>query len=313
MNNFEIFVDSAANIPDELIEKNNINVISFTITIDGADVKCYEKGVSFSETAKKFYEGVAAGANTKTSLINSASICDAVTPCLESGKDVIIITLTSSLSGTYAQAKTAAEELKKKFADRKIYAIDSANASMGEGLLALNIAKLRDMGQEIDAAVSWIEENKYKINSYVAVEDLKYLRRGGRVSALASIAGTLLNIKPILYADGNASARLSVFEKVRGRKKALACLLENFKKNVISPEQQTVAITHCNCEEDAKWLADEIRKLGATDIIIEFYDLCTGAHVGPGTVALFFTGIDRRGNAEPEKAKLFRKKAVQNN
>lgn len=295
-NTFDIFVDSAANLTDDMVRDTGIQVIPFTCTIDGAQTLCYEKGVPFAKTAKAFYEKLASGADIKTSLVCEADVIDAVTPSLEQGRDVIIITITQSLSGTHAQALNAKKTLETKFPERAIYVLDSANASLGEGLLAVTCAKMRDNGESVETCAKWVEDNAYKMNSYVTVDELKYLRKSGRVSAVAAIAGAILNIKPMLKADGNNPAKLTVYSKERGRRKSLVAILKGFTDNVIEPENQTVAITHCNCEEDALKLAEMVKANGARDVVIEYYDLCTGAHVGPGTVALFFMGKDRRKN-----------------
>ena len=234
-----------------------------------------------------------------------------MTPTLEKGKDAMIFTISSGVSGTYNQACYAKEELEAKFKGCNVFVIDSANASMGSGLQALKAADLRDMGESAEACVAAIKENIYKLNSYFTVADLKYLRKGGRISATLAIAGTLLNIKPIIKADGGTPAKLTFTGRERGRKRALEALLKAFDENVLNPENQTVAIAHCNCEEDALKLAEAVKERGATDVIIEYYDLCTGAHVGPGTIALFFTGKDRRSAAAVADAKKRGKTAAQ--
>jgi DegV family protein with EDD domain len=300
MNKFEIFVDSSANLTEEMIEKHNIGVVSYTCSIDGREMECYQKGVSYKETAKKFYDAMRAGSETKTTLVNSQKIIDAVTPALQSGKDVIFITISSNLSGTYNQAVLAAEEIKTLFPERKFIPCDSFNAGMGEGIAALNVARLRDMGQSIETCAKWVERNKLNINSVFTVSDLKYLRKGGRISATLAIAGTLLNIKPILKADGNG--KISSAGKERGRKKALAQVAQMFADTVIGAENQTICIAHADCEEDALALAELIKAHGAKHIEINMYDVCTGSHVGPGTVALFYMGKERGKISEVKEA-----------
>jgi DegV family protein with EDD domain len=263
-------------------------------------MECYQKGVSYKETAKKFYDAMRAGSETKTTLVNSQKIIDAVTPALQSGKDVIFITISSNLSGTYNQAVLAAEEIKTLFPERKFIPCDSFNAGMGEGIAALNVARLRDMGQSIETCAKWVERNKLNINSVFTVSDLKYLRKGGRISATLAIAGTLLNIKPILKADGNG--KISSAGKERGRKKALAQVAQMFADTVIGAENQTICIAHADCEEDALALAELIKAHGAKHIEINMYDVCTGSHVGPGTVALFYMGKERGKISEVKEA-----------
>jgi DegV family protein with EDD domain len=300
MKNFDIFVDSSANLTDEMIEKNNIGVIPYTCTIDGKEMECYEKGKSYAEIAKKVYDAMREGAETKTTLLNSQKIIDAVTPSFEAGKDVLLVMISSQISGTYNQAKLAAEELKVKYPERKLVVCDSLNAGMGEGLSAMKAIQLRDLGESIDTCANWIENNRMNINSVFTVSDLKYLRRGGRISATLAIAGTILNIKPIL--KGDAVGKISFAGKERGRKKALLALADSFKENVINPENQTVCIAHADCEEDALALKDLIVERGAKDVVVNMYDVCTGTHVGPGTVALFFYGKDRRKSADEKQS-----------
>lgn len=295
MNTFEIFADSSANVPDKYVEKYAIKIIPYTCTVDGVERLCYVEGTNFSVTAKKFYEEMRRGADTKTSLVDEQRFIAAVTPCLEAGKDAVIVTIAAGISGTNHQANVAKAELEKKFPERKVYVLDSANASLGQGLQVLKIAEMREQGASAAECAKWQEENVYKLNSFVTVNDLKYLRKGGRVSTAAAIAGTILNIKPILWANGTSPAKLTVCGKERGRKKSFAAIVEAFKERVINPENQTIAIAHADCEDEALALAEMIKPLGAKNIIFEYYDLCTGSHAGPGTVALFFWGKDRRG------------------
>lgn len=299
MNRFEIFVDSAANLTDEMIETNNIGVISYTCRIDGKEMECYEKGTPYEEIAKKFYDAMRAGSETRTSLINAQKIIDAVSPVMQAGKDVLLVTISSQISGTYAQALEASSELKKLYPARKLVVADSFNASLGEGLFAVQAAKLRDMGESIESCAQWISSHKLNMNSVFTVADLKYLRRGGRISATLAIAGTLLNIKPILKADENG--KISSYCKERGRKKALLRIADTFAETVVHPDQQTVAICHADSEEDALALAEMLKERGATDVVVNWYDICTGSHVGPGTVALFYLGKER-GKAPKERA-----------
>ena len=294
MHTFEIITDSAVNLPDPCRAERRIHVIPFHYIADGKEYSCLEEGVPFRESAKKFYELLSSGADIKTSLISESRFFERAEPFVAAGKDVLFLTIASGISGTYRQAMAAAEALSRKYPNQTIVAIDSANASMGQGLLALKAADLRDMGESCSSVAEWLRGNAYKLNSYLTVDNLKYLKKSGRISALAAIAGTLLSIKPVIRADGGEVPKLAVCGKEHGRKKSISALLKAFKENVISPETQTVAITHASCEDEAKALAEEVKKLGVKDVIIEYYDICTGAHVGPGTIALFFMGRDRR-------------------
>lgn len=300
MNYFDIYVDSGANVPEQLAKQYNLKVISYTCTVNGEERKCYEEGVDFSKTAKKFYDDMRSGADVKTSLVARETFIEALTPSLEAGRDVILTTISSGISGSYNQAREAKTELEKNFPANKVYVIDSANASMGEGLLAIKAADLRALGESALTCAKWLEENRYKMNSYLTVGDLKYLKRTGRISATVALAGTLLNIKPILRADGGLNAKITFCAKERGRKKALAALAKVFAERVENPENQKIAVMHGDSEEDALALCDMLKAYGAKDIVVGYYDLATGSHVGPGTVALFFMGKERRASSATE-------------
>ncbi len=306
MENFEIFVESSANIPQHLVKERNIRVLPYYFTIGGEEKACYREGFPFEEIAKEFYNAMRAGLEAKTSLMNEARFVEELTPVLEDGKDVVLLTIASGISGTYQQALCAKKTLEAAFPERKVYVCDSANASLGQGLLALRAADLRDLGESAEACADWLKRNAFRMNSYATVEDLKYLRRTGRISMAAAVAGSILGIKPLICADGSITApKMAVYGKARGRKKALSALVEAFDKHADRPESQTIAIAHADCEEEANALAETLREHGANDIIVEYYDLCTGSHIGPGTVALFFFGDDRRSEAdrrEQEKA-----------
>ena len=291
---FDIFADSAANLTDEMVAETGIKIIPFHYIINGEERPCYEAGTPFQKIAKEFYTELAKGTDIKTSLVCEQEFVDALTPSLEAGRDVILVTITEGLSGTFTQAMKAAETLKQTFPKRKIHVVDSVNASLGEGYLAYLAAKMRDDGASVDECAKWLEDNKYLLNSYVTVNDLKYLKKSGRVSTIAAVAGAILNIKPMLKADGGSPATLKVYSKERGRKKSVDALLKGFAENAAENFADTVCITHGDCEDEAKALAEEFKKRGATKIFIEYYDLCTGSHVGPGTLAVFFFGKDRR-------------------
>lgn len=307
---FDIFTDSAANLNEEMLARTGIKVISYHCLINGEDTVCFDEGVPFAQTAESFYGKMSAGAEVSTSLVCEARILEAVLPSVRAGRDVLFITISSGISGTHSQALAAQESINQSYPDVKFIVADSAIASLGEGLLAMGAARLRDMGESIEACAKWIEDNKYKMNAYLTVNDLKYLRKGGRISATLAIAGTLLNIKPVIKADGGSQAKLTFAGKERGRRRALDALLRAFDENVISPENQTVAVAHCNCVQDALYLAEAVKQRGVRDVIVEYYDVCTGAHVGPGTVALFFTGKDRRAQAAAAEAQKRGKTAV---
>lgn len=301
MTYFEVFADSSANLPDKIRAERNIHIISYYFHVDGEEKLCYNGNGNFSADAKKFYAEMRGGLEAKTSLIVEQRFVEAIAPTLAAGKDAVLITIASGISGTYAQALLAKATLEKEYPGRKVYVADSANASLGEGLLVLKAADLRDMGESAESAAAWLKDNTYRLNSYLTVDDLRYLRRGGRISTVLAFAGTLLNIKPLITADGGTNAKLTVYGKAHGRKKALSALMEAFDAHVLHPEEQTVAVAHADCEEEANEMAALLKAHGARDVIVEYYDLCSGSHAGPGTLAIFFLGTDRRA-AEKVKA-----------
>ena len=304
MYSFDIFADSAANLPDDIVEQYAIGIIPYTLIINGEERPALEQGKPYRESAKEFYALMRSGADMKTSLIPTEAFKSALAPTLEAGRDALLITITAGLSGTNAQALAAKQELEATYPDRKVFVVDSANASLGQGLLVLGAARLRDEGKSAEECANWVEENRYSINSQVTVAELKYLHRSGRVSGVLAFAGTLLNIKPMLRADGNSPAQLVVYGKEKGRKKSLAEIRRAFEENVVNPEGQTMAIAHADCEEEAQELKEYILSRGAKEVVMEYYDLCTGTHVGPGTLALFFFGKDRREGEAPAKKRF---------
>lgn len=299
--NFDIFVDSSANLTEKMIEECGIKVISYVCTCNGREVICYKDGATFAQSAKQFYSEMSRGADVSTSLISQERFEAEWENSLKAGRDVLMFTISSQVSGTNHQANLASEAMMKRYPGRSIYVADSVNSSLGEGLLAVKAANLRDMGETLDTCVKWIESNKWKMNSYFTVSDLKYLRKGGRISGVTALAGTLLNIKPILKADGNG--RIVMCGRVKGRRKSVAELAEYYKNYAVFPEGATAAICHCDCEDEANNLAELIRELGARDVTVEYYDIVSGAHVGPGTIALFFMGKDRRGGEKASEKK----------
>ena len=307
MYSFDIFTDSSANLPPALAEQYGITMIPYTCILNGAERLAFEPEMPFEKTAKRFYAEMRDGAEFKTSLIPKETFKSAIAPTLAAGRDALIVTITASLSGTAAQAICARDELAAEYPDRKILVVDSANASLGEGLLVLNAAKLREAGGDVEACAEWIEDNRYLLNSQVTVDDLKYLHRNGRVSGLVAFAGNLLGLKPMLRADGSSPAKLVVYGKQKGRKKSLSEIVRAFEENVADPSSQTIAIAHADCEADALALKAAVEARGAKDVIVEYYDLCTGSHVGPGTLALFFFGKNRQAEEAGEKRRFFGK------
>lgn len=290
---YEIITDSASNLTKDLTDRYHIHVISYTVSIDGKDFLCYDENRDFDATGKDFYDQMRKGAAVSTSLINSDNFSRCFEPFLAEGKDIVFVSISSGISGTSQAAKIAADDLNEKYPDRRIAVIDTLSASLAEGIWAIRIAELREQGSSIDEVLSYFEREKMNMNQIFTVGDLKYLKRGGRISAAEAAIGSLLSIKPIL--KGNELGKIIVHEKVRSRQRSLQALADHTIARLVNPSEEYVAIAHCDAQEDAQFVADAIRaKCPVKEFIIRCYDLCTGAHVGPGTIAIFFFGQDRR-------------------
>lgn len=290
---YEIITDSASNLTKDLTDRYHIHVISYTVNIDGKDFLCYDESRDFDATGKDFYDRMRKGAAVSTSLINSDSFSKCFEPFLAEGKDIVFVSISSGISGTSQAAKIAADDLKERYPDRRVAVIDTLSASLAEGLWAIRIAELREQGSSIDEILSYFEREKMNMNQLFTVGDLKYLKRGGRISAAEAAIGSLLSIKPIL--KGNELGKIVVHEKVRSRQRSLQALADHTIVRLVNPSEEYVAIAHCDAPEDAQFVAEAIRaRCPVKEFIIRCYDLCTGAHVGPGTIAIFFFGQDRR-------------------
>lgn len=292
---FQIVVDSAANIPAELVKKYDIRVISFVNYVNGKKVVCFDPDLTPAEErakGKEYYDAVRAGADVKTGLISSGDFEDLFLSILEAGDDILYFSLSKNISGTYNSARLAAEELSENFPDRKIRLIDALNASLAQGILAIYASEMRAKGMSLEETADILSTYTAKMNGVFTVGDLKYLSRTGRISSSAALVGNLLNIKPILR--GNKDGFIVQFKKCRGRKAALNTLVSLVCDNIVNPEEQIIGIAHADSYEDSLYVMEEIRKrVKLRGFINTSYDYCTGSHVGPDTIALFFMAKDR--------------------
>jgi DegV family protein with EDD domain len=255
--------------------------------------KSYHNTPDESElTARDFYQQVRDGAMPTTSQVNVEAFTTAIEPLLQAEQDVLYIGFSSGLSGTYNSGRLAAQELADHYPNRKIIAVDTLAASMGEGLLVYHACKLRDAGKTIDEVAAWLEENKLHMAHWFTVDDLYHLKRGGRVSGAAAFFGTMLNIKPVLHVDD--AGHLIPMEKVRGRKTSLDALVDHMKQTAINPGEQVIFISHGDCLTDAQYVAEQVRtRFGTKKVYLNNVGPVIGAHSGPGTMALFFLATNR--------------------
>ena len=230
--------------------------------------------------------------NIKTSLLNTEEFKAMFEDVLAGGDDILAILISSGISGTYQAAKLAADELAEKYPERKIVVIDSLAASIGHGLLVYYAAKMQQEGKSLEETTDFIMENRLKLVHKFTVDDLFFLKRGGRLSGGVAIIGTILQIKPVLHVDNNG--KLISQSKVNGRKKSINAIFDSLKDNVIDPENQVMAICHGDCLEDAEYLAAKVKKeYNVKDVIMNYCDPVIAAHAGPGVLALFYLGKER--------------------
>lgn len=282
----KLFTDTSANLPETLAASLGISVIPFSYTVDGTPAA---QDAPFD--GKKFYDAMRAGADVKTSMINIVNLMEPMRAALEQGDDVIYIGMSGGISGTANAAAIAARELQTEFPARKIAAIDTYAASLGEGLQVLQARKLLDAGMRFEEVVETISADRHTMCQYFTVDDLEYLRRGGRIKRVAAVVGTVLKIKPILM--GDEEGRIVLCGKARGSRGAIDALAKHYEK-LVKDKRAEIGIAHADNEEGAAALLQKLRELGLTgDCLTVCYEPVTGSHVGPGTIALFFPGIHK--------------------
>lgn len=286
MSDYIITTDNTADLPDEYVREHNLGMMSLTYTIDGETYN-REHGLSCEE----FYAKMRAGSMPTTSQVNPEEARKEFEKFLETGSDIIHISFSSGLSGSFNSVRIAAEELMEERPQRRITVIDSLGASLGEGLLVHQALCRQKEGMGYDELVTWLEEHKLQVVHNFTVDDLFHLYRGGRVSRAAAVVGTMINLKPVLHVDNEG--HLIPVSKVRGRKKSLMALADSMERQVGSwrGKNDVVFISHGDCPEDAGYVAELIRqRFGIEKFIINHVGPTIGAHSGPGTLALFYMG-----------------------
>ncbi len=287
---FAMFADSTCNLSRSDLEKYQITSIRFSYEVEGKLVPCPQDVEAFD--GKAFYDYLRNKGVVKTSLLSTGTLMDAFRPALEAGQDVLYTTLASGISGTVNSAMQAARLLAEEFPERTVKVVDSMGAGLGTGLLVLKGARYREEGFSLEETVAKVMEDRDHLCQLFTVDDLMFLKRGGRVSGVSAAIGTILQVKPLLH--GDETGHITVFHKVRGRKKAMEALAELYGKRVTEPETQEVFISHGDCLEDAKTLAQLVSQTARPKTLrILPHEPLTGAHVGPGMLALFFFGTSK--------------------
>ena len=290
MNDFVLLTDSSADLSAGLVRELGVEVLPLSFTMGG---KTYRNWPDNREMdLPLFYDMLRAGELATTSAVNVAEYTQAVEPILQEGKDVLILAFSSGLSSTYQASVLAAGELREKYPDRKIYTVDTLCASLGQGLLVYLAAQEQRKGKSIEEVRDWAEETKLHLCHQFTVDDLHFLKRGGRISATTAVVGSMLQIKPVLHVDNEG--HLINIGKARGRQASLKALVDKMEKTVTEEGRKTVFISHGYCRKDAVTVADMVReRFGTQDIRINFVGPVIGAHSGPGTLALFYLGTER--------------------
>lgn len=281
----KLFTDTSANLPVSIIREYGIEVVPFSYTVNGKEVP-YSAETDFN--GKAFYEAMRAGAEVKTSMINVSDFIAAFEQWIAKGDAVIYVGMSGGISGTAHSAKLAAEELLEKYPAAKIAAIDTYAASLGEGFLVIETAKMIERGDPFLKIVKKIELLRKNMCQFFTVDDLAYLRKGGRISGAAAVVGTVLNIKPILRGDENG--KIVLCGKIRGFNRSMEALANKYDELVFD-KTADVGIAHADNPEGAQRLEDILRAKGFSGELLKVvYEPVTGSHVGPGTIALFFMG-----------------------
>lgn len=290
MEKYVIVTDSCIELPKSLIDSLGIKVIPLTVIIEKKEYKNYPDEREI--TAIDFYNLLRSEVVATTSQLSPSDLINVFEPLLQEGFDILSISFSSALSGTYMSAVVARNELLKDYPLRKILTIDSLSASMGQGLLVTYAAKMKNAGQSIEEVAKWIEDNKQSFAHLFTVSDLNHLKRGGRLSAGKAFIGTLIQLKPLLHVS--EEGKLVPIAKARGRKVALNRMVERVVQTIDNPADQLIYISHGDCYEDALYVKEQLLKLiDVKEVLINYIGPVIGAHSGLGTLAIFYRGNER--------------------
>ena len=294
MSDYILSCCSTADLSAELMKARDIHYICFHYEVDGTT---YPDDLGHSIPFSRFYQMMRDGAMTRTSQVAAGEYEEYFESFLREGKDILHLTLSSGISGTLNSAMIAAEDLREKYPERKIYIVDSLAASSGYGLFMDRLADLRDSGMSIDEVHNWAEDNKLKCVYWFFTSDLTFFIRGGRVSKASGMIGQVLNICPLLNVD--AQGKLIPREKHRGKKKVIHAIVQKMREQAENGLDYSgkCFISQSDCLSDARAVADAVEAaFPKLDGKVRIFDIGTtiGSHTGPGTVALFFWGQERR-------------------
>lgn len=292
MRDYVIITDSSCDLPAEMADALELTVVPLSVWMEGKTYYNYLDGREL--TAKKFFDLLRAGKLATTSGCSVGQFEEAMEPLLQQGKDILYLGFDSAVSATYNSGRLAAENLREKYPEACIEAIDTTCATLGQGLIIYLAVQLKRQGKSLQEVRDFVEENKGKVYHWILIEDLFHLKRGGRLSGASAALGSVLKVKPIIYI--NREGGVDNMDKARGRKAALRALLQHVEEHIAQPaKDQLVYICHGDCLEDAQLLADMIKeKLGVTQFVINFSGPVIGNHTGPGMLGVFYMGKTER-------------------
>lgn len=290
MSKYVIITDAAAALLPQQCEDLEIIVVPMGAQLGDKHFEHYPDCREMNLT--DFYNGQRNGELSGTTAVNPDVWMRAIEPALKDGFDALVIPFSSGLSSTCENAFIAAAELRSSYPGQRIEVVDSKSADFGQGLFVADVARNRANGMSFEDNAKWCVDNRLSYCSWFTVDDLHHLKRGGRVSAATAVVGSALGIKPILHVDDDGL--LISVGKVRGRKKSLVCLIEKVGELAIRPETQVMHVCHADSPDEVNFVADELkRRYNVKDVIINYTAPISGAHSGPGTMALFFVGRNR--------------------
>ena len=290
MNTYRIITDSSCDMTQEMADALELEIVPLYVHYRGKEYPNYLDGRAL-DTAE-FYQGLRSGEMTSTAAVNPAQWKEAARPVLDAGQDVLILAFSSGLSTTFNAAFMAAQELLEEYPQRKIYVVDTLCASLGQGLLCYHVAKRRQEGATIEEARDYAEANKLHLCHWFTVDDLMFLKRGGRISGATAVMGSLLQIKPVMHVDNDG--HLVPVSKARGRKASIQAMAAKVGETAFDPAKQTMFISHGDCLQDAEYLAELLKQqYHVPEVAINYVGPVIGSHSGPGTLALFFLGDHR--------------------
>ena len=290
MKDFLIVTDNNGDFTREQAALEGLRIQPMRLTVDGRDMLNDPDETDIR--TKDFYDLMRAGSDCKTSALNMEDYTEFLEPLLAEGNDLLVMTFSSGLSSSANNCELAARELREKYPERKLLVADTLCASMGQALLVYHAWLRREKGESLETVYQWVLENRLRLCHWFTVDDLMYLKRGGRVSAATAIVGSLLSIKPVLHVD-NEGHLINMYTK-RGRKAAIRALVDEYRKRSAQSADDPVFISHGDCPEDAKYLEQQLRaEFGLTNIVTGYIGPVIGSHSGPGCLALFFLGNER--------------------